>query len=213
MLQSFIRSANKKKIEIVANATGALANATSVTINKPTGTSEGDLLVAFFTTLNGGAWSGDTGWTEVLDQAGSGGKGGIRIAYKVAGSSEGSSYTFTTTKDYGYGAIISIRNAAWDTVGTLASGLSGSTQTANSITIGKSDAFLFAVFATTRQTTNWSSPSSGLVSYLTGAASSYPSYAIYYDDFVASGSTGTKSATISGTAGDPTCVLFSVKPA
>lgn len=94
-------------------------NGSSLVINKPTGTQQGDIMVAFMGTSGVNAtWTGDTGWTEVADQ-GSGFS--LRVAYKVAGASEGASYTFTASVATGKlaGTIVAYRNAAYDTVSTI----------------------------------------------------------------------------------------------
>lgn len=98
------------------------ASGTSLVINKPTGTRENDLMLAC---MNGAAnvtWTGDTSWTEVADQ---GTNPSTRIAYKVAGASEGSSYTFTASASTTLsGTIVTYRNASYDAVGTITSGAS-----------------------------------------------------------------------------------------
>ncbi len=95
-------------------------NGTTLVINKPTGTREGDLMVAFMNIPSNSTWTGDTSWTEVLDQ---GTNPSTRIAYKVAGASEGASYTFTSTaSSTSSGTIATYRNAAYDAVGAITSG-------------------------------------------------------------------------------------------
>lgn len=94
---------------------------TSLVINKPTGTREGDLMIAFMNIPANSTWTGDTGWTEVADQ---GTNPSTRIAYKVAGASEGASYTFTSSaSSTSSGTIVTYRNAAYDAVGTITSAI------------------------------------------------------------------------------------------
>lgn len=90
---------------------------TSLVINKPAGTQEGDLLVAVMSCAGGVSWTGDTDWTEVADLAGT---PSLRIAYKVAGASEPASYTFTASGSQTLsGGIMTWRNAGWDTIGSI----------------------------------------------------------------------------------------------
>jgi hypothetical protein len=121
---------------VVSQATTLKAGATgsTITANKPAGTRQGDLLVAFLNSGPSGTegtWTGDSGWTEIADQ---GGAPSTRIAYKVAGASEGASYTFTHSVAGQMTAIIAnFRNAAYDTIGTL---IGGNTSLAPSVTTG-----------------------------------------------------------------------------
>lgn len=95
------------------------ATGSTLIINKPTGTRQGDLMIAFMCSTSYFPWSGDTGWTEVVDQGSSG--PGLRVAYKVAGPSESSSYSFvaagTTSKLTG--AILTYRGASYGATGSL----------------------------------------------------------------------------------------------
>lgn len=97
---------------------------TTLVINKPTGTLEGDLMVAVMgcTGTSTKDWTGATGWTEAADQGG--GAPYLRVAYKVAGASEPSSYTFTVSVSAGLraGAILTYRNAAYDAIGAFDTG-------------------------------------------------------------------------------------------
>lgn len=192
-------------IAIIANASQR-ATTSTLTISKPTGTQTGDLMVCVIvsqTSINsfGGTWTGDTGWTEAVDS------GGIRVAYKIAAAGEGASYTFTPSGvSLSYGFIITIRNAVWDTAGTP----SGSA-TASAITVGANNSYLFATFAATTSSATFTNPTSGLVSYLSNN-SDRPSVGVFYDDAVLSGSSGTKTVTVSG-GNTNASVLFSVKPA
>lgn len=97
------------------------SNSSSLVISKPTGTREGDLMLALMNSESAITWTGDTGWTEVADQ---GVAPSTRVAYKVAGASEGASYTFTSSSSTNIlsGTIVTYRNAAYDAIGTIQSG-------------------------------------------------------------------------------------------
>lgn len=196
-----------KLIEFVALST-ATTSSTTLTINKPTGTTQGNLLIAIVFADPNVTWSGDTGWTEVVDQ-GSGPS--IRVAYKVAGASEASNYTFTSSASGLIGgAIFTYKNALYDTVGAIQTGVTGGVQVAPSITLAENASTLIAVFARA-QTTTWSAPSAGL-SLLTTQTVVRPAWAIFHQTDLPSGSTGTRQATPANTAGTLACVLIGIKP-
>lgn len=71
------------------------SSALTIVLNKPTGTASGHLLVAIITAIGSGATiTGPSGWTEV-DTATS--TNGVKMSLwaKIAGGSEGSTYTWT----------------------------------------------------------------------------------------------------------------------
>lgn len=86
-------------ISFVAAATGSASSGTTVTVTKPAGTVDGDVLFAAVHQYASAGASGSfvtapAGWTRITDQS-SAGNGGDRISlfYRVA-SGEGSSYAF-----------------------------------------------------------------------------------------------------------------------
>jgi hypothetical protein len=186
-----------------------IGGATTFTINKPAGTAQNDLMLLFIVASTGVSWTPPSGWTEVLDT------GGILIAHRTAGDSEGSSYTATSSGSANYaGAILTYRNAAYDTTGTLSTTQNSNIQTASSITMTQSDSTLLALFTSRSTSLTWSSPTSGLSSLrVSGAGLPTPSWALYSQSDVSSGATGDKSATASSTPGTPACLLFGIKPA
>ena len=101
----FIASAQRQNASTSAN----------LTIDKPAGTLEGDLMVAFLA-AGGGDWGHPSGWTEVGDT------NGYAVSYKVAGASEPSSYTFSLSSSLFRlsGAIVTYRDAAYDAIGSFA---------------------------------------------------------------------------------------------
>jgi hypothetical protein len=95
-----------------ANAATTVAS-TDLTINKPTGTVENDLMVAFIQASNNNTWS-LSGWTSVSSD------NGQAILYRVAGASEGSSYTFVQSlSNTSQGVIATFRYCSYDAVGTV----------------------------------------------------------------------------------------------
>lgn len=79
---------------------------TTLTINKPSGTVEGDLMVAIVDINGNITFSAEpSGWTrKQLDTVST--LGTFAIYYKVAGASEGSSYSWTWTGTQRYGGAI-----------------------------------------------------------------------------------------------------------
>lgn len=104
----------------IATSFGRL-NGGDLTINKPTGTRQGDLMIAFVNSTGSSTWTAPSGWTEVADQ---GANPALAIAYKVATASEPGSYLFTASIDTEIttGHIVTYRNAAYDAVGAITTG-------------------------------------------------------------------------------------------
>jgi hypothetical protein len=102
----------------IASAKTATGSTNTLVISKPSGTIEGDLMVAFMTAEDSRTWTGDTGWTEVAIRTTG---PSTRVAYKIAGASEGSSYTFTIsgTPSNVNGTILTFRNAVYTTASSI----------------------------------------------------------------------------------------------
>ena len=66
----------------------------SVTVSKPSGTTENDLLVAVVIIDDRDNFSTPSGWTRIADMNSGNNKARCKIFWKIAGSSEPSSYTF-----------------------------------------------------------------------------------------------------------------------
>ncbi len=191
---------------VASAATQNTVNSTSLVINKPTGTQQGDLMIAFMAGESAGTWTGDTGWTEVVD---ANVKFALRAAYKVAGASEGASYTFTSSSSRILsGAILTYRGAAYDAIGSIASGanplvITGPTASEDfSVLIGYAGRLASGVTIT--------APAS-MTARVTDNDGNAPSYVIA-DEYVLAGATGTRSFTI-GSAVDVSGVLLTIKPA
>lgn len=92
---------------------------TSLFINKPTSVSTGNLLVSVVAAANSAVtWSGPSGWTEVADQNAT--ISSLRVAYKVATSSEATTYTFTSSASSSTsGVILNFSNATYDSIGSF----------------------------------------------------------------------------------------------
>lgn len=99
---------------VYESAASASGSSGSITINKPTGTAEGDLLVAFFRCIADQTVTDPGDWTTLDDDANSG-TSNYEVTHaafwKVAGASEGSDYTFTHTSSGSEGCILRISGA------------------------------------------------------------------------------------------------------
>lgn len=194
----FVASASQQN-----TSTGA-----SLVINKPSGTVEGDLMVAF---MMGGStatqtWTAPAGWTEVLDQ---GAKPNTAIAYKVAGASEGASYTFTASASNNTqtGCILTYRYAAYDTIGTLVTAANPLVLTSISPTLSQS--ILLAFGAREAASITIGTPTS-MTARVTDSDASLGSYKVA-DQIVAKGPTGTRSMT-TGSTTSVAGIMLAIKP-
>lgn len=198
-------------IEFVASAQAQNASTSTVVISKPTGVQQGDLLIAFCAAANDRTWTGGAGWTEVVDQNA---KPSLRVAYLVAGASEPSSYTFTLNSNSNASSVIAaFRYAAYDTIGSIATGSASGVQTASAITLSSASSAILAFFEVDSASRTWSNPTSGLVPTATDSDGTAPSFALYRQLSLSSGSTGTRSATCSTLTGSFACILVGIKPA
>lgn len=200
MLAEKLRSATTNITASIITLVGTSSNETSngsstVTVNKPTGVVSGNLLIAI---MAGGAssitWTGDTGWTEVADQNAS---PNLRVAYKVAGSSEPASYTFTTSSAVNKSAIVAaFSNASYGQIGSFGTVVvtsSTSTVTAPSITIAGSGSVLLAAFGANGAIgTGWGTAPSGMSIAAVEEGAVNAATALYYAS-VSSGVSGDRT--------------------
>lgn len=181
---------------------GALA---AITIAKPTGTADGDLMVAVMSsrTASNQTWTGDTGWTEVYDQAT---PANIRVAWKIA-SGEGANYVFTMNgTNPKVATIATYSRAAFDVVGVA--GLATNPLVAPSITVTNNASILLAYFS--NGITTIPGIPSGMTSVISAA---YADMSVRLaSQAVNSGATGTRTATNTDTSRSGS-ILLSIKPA
>lgn len=191
---------------------------TSLVINKPTGTTDGDLMIAVMgTNQPSGAftWTGDTGWTEVVDH----GTGpGLRVAWKIA-SSEGANYTFTCSLSTALGGSILTYRNTHQTVPISVTGTcdrdttatTGTTLTAAGVTVPGNTSILVGAFYVTGTSTTLSTPT-GMASRASNSDATFQSWNIF-DESVESGATGDRVSTITGNGNTGEMVLFAIAPA
>lgn len=183
---------------------------TTLAINKPSGTIQGDLMIAFMSsggTATNRTWSTPSGWTELVDQNN---PPNFLAAYKVAGASEGSSYTFTmsSTANDKAGTILTYRRATYDVISSLASG--GSSLTLSSIAASSANSVLIAaLFVPSASQTITQSGGSTMTVKVTDNDGNSPSFRVF-DESVSAGATGTRSFSLGGstTAG----LMLLIKP-
>lgn len=195
--------------EFIANATAqSTSGANSLTINKPTGTQEGDLMV--LTASVGGNspnMSSPSGWTTVADASET--NPCTIIAYKVAGASEPSSYTVTTNKSQSMGgAIVVYRYAAYDTIAE-AFNTTANPLVLTSISPSMSQSMLIAIAARSASGVTLTTPTS-MTAKVVDADATGPSY-IVCDQKVAKGPTGTRTTTV-GSTSNVAGILLAIKP-
>lgn len=212
VLQSIIMSSKSTALPItyVNVASNFLSSSgTSLTINKPTDTADGDLMIMFI----GGAFSGSqtwtfpSGWTAISGFTGGSGPA-LGIAYKVA-SSEGSSYTTTGTNSNRYsGHIVTYRNAAYDVASTRST-----TLIAPSVTTSAANSLIIAVYMTNTGTVNTNPdqiPDGMTLSYFDNNGTT-PNYMTCVESLEFAGATGTREAG-SPSSGTINSAIIAIKP-
>lgn len=190
---------NTKQVQYIGIASyGSDTATTTITINKPTGTVEGDLMIAVMVSDEARTWTGDTDWTEVRD-------GAPRIAYKVAGASEPSSYTFTCALSRrSRGVILTYRNAVYDTIGAVDT---SSPYSPAGITMSDTGRLIGVICKSDTAGTTFTLPSS--MTSRTNSTIVTPRIAIG-DEAVSAGATGSRTFTSSSTT-NIAAVLLGIK--
>jgi len=153
------------------------------------------------------AWT-DSTFTEIADQA-SNTNPQLRVAYKVAGSSEPSSYSFTIGESRTLsGCILTYRYAAYDTIaGSFTTGANPLVLT--SISPSESQSILIAAGARGSNNITLGTPT-GMAARVTDNDATSPSY-IVCDQTVAKGPTGTRSMS-TGSTNNVAGIMLSIKP-
>lgn len=191
----------------VGAETATPASSTSLVINKPSGTAQNDLMVAIVNVPSTTrTWTPPAGWTDVSPGF------GIGVYYKTAGASEGSSYTFTASgSGVNNGIIMTFRNAAWDTIGTSAT---GTTITIPAITLASNNSTVIAFAREGTSGVYTGDISDDSYTYVYKAVTSNASWMAVtaIKEGVASGSTGTVSAGTFNNSG-ARGFLIGIKPA
>lgn len=196
---------------IASAQTQNTTNTDLLVINKPTGTVENDLMVAVMASNGNKAatWTGDTGWTEVADQGGT--TATVRIAYKVAGASEGASYTFTasTANNLLGGCILTYRGAVYDAIGSFVTGTAVGSLTPTGPSAALTYSTLIGVSAANAASVTYTVPFP-MTTRVTDSGADAPSYVVA-DEIERAGATGTRTFTSSGTASQTSAIMLTIK--
>lgn len=195
------------------------ASNTSITINKPAGTVQNDVMVAVITLAVNDTVTAPAGWNLVT----SGGNGTVLTLatfYKAAGSSEPSNYTFTwTTSALSAGGIVTYYGVdtanVIDVTGTNATG-SSTNVTASAVTTVKSGAMLIGAFGISSSLQSSFTPPSGMTERVDQTSdlglTSPVTVSLTELIFTPAGSTGNRTA-VSAQSGSWSAYLFALKPA
>lgn len=174
----------------------------NLVFNKPSGTAQGDLLIVFMGFEKGSdvAITPPSGWT-LVQRINSGTDNGAAAYYKMAGSSEPASYTFTLTNSPKHAGGI-VRYSGVDSVNPINvsatnSGTSSTSQVAPSVTTTVNNAKVLVYYTSKKPATytpaattteRWDAPNT---------ADGLPSNMMADFEQVTAGATGTKTATAS----------------
>lgn len=180
----------------------------TLTVSKPAGTVSGDLMLAVMSAggTGSGSWTGDTGWTEIADE---GSLPNLRLAYKMAGGSEPSSYTFTCAEPNNLttGCILTYRYASYDTIGAFTT--SSDPLNLPSISPSRSQSVLVACGAVNAASLTLTTPD-GMIPRVTDSDIYRTSYRVF-DQIVQSGYIGARYIGL-GSGSASAGVLVSLKP-
>lgn len=130
---------------------------TSVTINKPTGAVEGDIILVDVNILNNSAFTmtaPDASWTQVDFFRQATKSQASYLWWKVCGASEPASWTFTTSSTSVYGTYISVAYSGCDTTTPIHKHdlsfdtTSQATYTTNSVTTTTDGCKILGIFST-----------------------------------------------------------------
>ena len=208
MLTKFLRASVKRpRPTFVATGLESSVTGSNLIINKPTGTTTGDLMIAFYSAdVTGVSWTPPIGWTEVVEYTG---RAGIGVAWKIATASEGTTYSFTFSgggSTYN-GFIATYRGAAYDVSGTATNSATSSVAISG-ITVTSNNSIALAFVAQSNNSATFT-PASGFSS-LASDLSNRPASQLWSRN-VESGATGNQTFT-STNSGNLSGVLVSIKP-
>ena len=191
---------------------GSSGDNVSLVLNKPSQTQEGDIMIAFGAQQTGDDnWTMASGWTQIVDYTG--GTSGVFVAYKVAGSSEPSSYTFTSNVSFdNMSGVIVTYDGAFDVVGTVGEGNTSGVQTAPGINVSEDNSTLLAWFEDSTGNRSWSNQTSGLTEVVADDTSNGGPSWVLYEDAISAGASGDRQATCSNTTDGDVAVLIALKP-
>jgi hypothetical protein len=193
-------------INYIASAqTQTVSSSTTLTINVPTGTANGDLMVAMVLTSasTSATWTTPAGWTAAVTSSSARG-----VYYRTA-SSEPASYTFTASgSGTSQGYIFTYRNAQFDVSSAITTN-SNPTVTASITTTANNAILLYYAGISTNASETYTAPT-GFSTLATDSDATAPSSAVFYKLQTAAGATGTVSCT--GSTTNNRAVILAIKP-
>ena len=203
-----------------AAGTVGTAATTSVSLSQPTGTTTGDLLLAFVIDhATSGSGAAPAGWTSQGVAAGTGGRFQVFSAIVGSGGLTGTSWSFTRLTSPVEGCITgwfnTDLNVPMDVTVSGRVNASGTTGT-TSITPVSANNMVVGGFAALAANSTLTSPTTATLGSLSNSAvnSSYSTFStlsVAYVPQAVAGSTGASSVTM-GTAGANAALLLSIKP-
>ena len=220
MLADKLRTASlTSRVFEIASYAAAKNAPGDITIDKPSGTATGDLLVMAL--CNGASLTTDpasfttpSGWTLRANDTDT---PHLTVFTKVAGASEPASYTVVwggADPDGSSGIILRITKANYSTIGTLVQSTS-TTVTATSISTGVINT-IFIVAAAKSTSTNISSYTGSFIEFYDtqdGTADTFNGFGIGTKQDGNGGASGDCTVTFSGSAGNNQAVIIAVTEA
>ena len=192
------------------NTTTAVQNtsATTISVNVPAGTTNGDLMILLVcSAIGSNTWTTPSGWTLWSPTTNANGRA---IYYRTA-SSEPASYTITQSGSTNSNAyILTYRNAAIDVMGTFPTS-AANPAIAPSITTTENNAVVFFYIASPNVASCTYTTPTNFTPLVSESDATAPSSAIFTRVQATAGATGTASSTAS--SGLPRAIQFSIKPA
>lgn len=213
-----IKTINSTTTFIASNTNGGGSSSTSITISKPTGTTEKDVMISLFAVYNNRSVNSvPSGWVEIQNLNISGTTNKLYCYYKIATSSEPSDYTWGVDSAANYGAVIATYRGGID--------LTSPIDVSSALSYVTNNATLRAGSVTNKYN-NENSLIVGHIGVPTHTISSYPSgfnqdvsaQCAYNKLIIASkklsnfGATGDLDSTISSSATDKQAFLITFNP-
>jgi hypothetical protein len=197
-----------------ATSVNTQTRVTSCTMSKPTGTSQGDVMIAAFQVDRVSSVTPQTGWNPLLRTDDTAHSMSVVSYYKVAGASEPASYTWTLAPASGWctGGIQSYVGVSTSTPIDVSGGQSGTSNspTTPSLTTTVDSDWLIGVWAVWNGNLTINLPT-GMTSRINFTGASPHRQAD--QSLGTAGSTGTRVATTSQTAGSWIAQAIAIKPA
>lgn len=190
---------------VVQTANAASYTSSSVTITTPTGTVDGDLLIALIQNDSSATITPPAGWTAIASTP------GASSFYKIA-ASEGASYVFTPSAGSGVGTVARItgHNTTSPIADSAAAYATSSlTGIAPSVTASVASSGLVQMVQTTGSSSAWTAPGTATKVYDLVVSSKNVAGG---QETVGSGATGTRTWTANNTAGDTSALSVAVNP-